>query len=158
VGEREGGLKNLIDKYKFERGYAAYKPLAELLVARIGTLPPDCTLVPIPTISKHIRVRGYDHALLLARQLGRLQGRPVRPLLRRKGSAVQHKATRRQRIIRAKNAFEVKFPLRADTTYVLIDDVYTTGATLEYAAETLLNAGARKVWAAVVARQPLDEL
>ena len=73
VGERADELRRVIDSYKFENAKAAHRVLARLLSERIGQLPSTVTIVPIPTSSSHIRQRGYDHTLLIAKELANLQ-------------------------------------------------------------------------------------
>lgn len=156
VGERSDTLRRLIDGYKFYNTRSAYKSLAGLLSERIGQLPEDVVIVPIPTISSHIRTRGYDHMLLIARRLAKLQRRPVATPVKRATRTTQRGASKSERIVQAKDAFEVDGNLDPTLTYLLLDDVMTTGATLQYATKTLLQAGAINVWVAVIARQPLD--
>ncbi|RYF28401.1 MAG: hypothetical protein EOO17_04860 [Chloroflexi bacterium] len=69
---------------------------------------------------------------------------------------MQRHATKSQRRKQASRAFTCKSELSTDTTYLLLDDVVTTGATMEYAAKCLRDAGAGDVWVAAIARQPLD--
>ncbi len=155
VGRREDVLRKLVDDYKFENAYAAHRVLADLLSQRIGQLPPDVTVVAIPSIAAHIRRRGYDHAGVLAKRLARLQKVAYAPLLKRKTATRQRGATKSQRIRQAKEAFEVRDRLSGGI-YLLVDDIVTTGATVKYAAQALRDAGASEVWVAVVARQTLD--
>lgn len=61
VGSRADVLKKVIDDYKFERIRAAHVLLAGLFDVTAPTLPADTIVVPIPTIAKHVRMRGYDH-------------------------------------------------------------------------------------------------
>ena len=156
VAQRQGSVQELIDAYKFENARAAYRPLADLLHARLPELPTDTIIVPIPTINSHIRQRGYDHTLLIARSLARRRGLAVVPLLRRQTNTKQRDATRRQREQQAKTAFHVKGAVDETPPYLLIDDIATTGATLRHAAKQLRAAGAKTIWVAVIARQPLD--
>ncbi len=152
VGEREDGLKNLINHYKFNRAKAAHLLIAELLDFALPDLPQDIFVTSVPTISSHIRQRGYDHAALMARTFAKIRKLPYRATVRRDSSAVQHGATRQERLRQAKNAFTCEAV--APKIYLLIDDIYTTGATMNYTAKSLKDAGATEVWAAVVARQP----
>jgi ComF family protein len=156
VAQRQGALQNLIDAYKFENARAASDSLADMLHARLPDLPEDTIIVPIPTISSHIRQRGYDHTLLIARSLARQRGFAVSSLLRRRTNSKQRDETRRQREQQAKEAFYVKGVVDDTRPYLLIDDIATTGATLRHAARELREAGASTVWVAVIARQPLD--
>ena len=156
AASRTGPLEMLIDAYKFENAKAAYRPLAELLIERLPDLPRETVLVPIPTISHHIRQRGYDHVQLVTREMGGHLGLAVSPCLRRVTATKQRDATRRQRELQAKRAFIVKGALRPDIPYLLVDDIATTGATLRYAAQALRDAGAQRIWVAAIARQPLD--
>lgn len=156
VGGRSDELKRLIDGYKFNNQYAAYRPLGDLLHARVDELPSSTIIVPIPTVSPHIRQRGYDHTLLIARYLAKKRFLCVPQSLKRVTSTHQQGASKVQRMKQAKAAFTVQRKLSANTPYLLIDDVMTTGATMQYAAEALKKHGATIVWAAVLARQPLD--
>lgn len=158
VGERNEILKNLLDGYKFQRQRQTYKILAKLLDETLPVFPAATVVVPIPTISGHIRQRGYDHMRLVAKELARLRKLTYSELLVHKTNTKQLGSSRRDRIAHAKVAYAVKpreTPSGA-TPYVLVDDVYTTGSTLQYAARTLREGGAEVIWAAVVARQPLD--
>lgn len=156
VGERSGGLEVLIDRYKFEYAEAAYRPLGDLLLACLPELPPETIVVPVPTVRAHIRQRGYDHALLLSRYIAKERGLTLAQPLDRLTTTLQRGADRKQRLSQAKTAFHVSVKLQTDIPYLLVDDVVTTGATLRYAAKALKEAGASVVWAAAVARQPLN--
>lgn len=157
VGERREALEKLINCFKFERAAAAHKALAELLDARLPQLPPNTVIVPVPTVASHIRQRGYDHTLLISRRLGKIRGLKVQTALFRASSTRQRGANKKQRLEQARQAYGFNAKLKSEAPYLLIDDICTTGATLRYAAETLKKAGAKDVWVAVVARQPLDK-
>lgn len=156
AGERAGGLEALINRYKFGHARSAYRPLGDLLHTRLPVLPSETVVVPVPTVASHIRQRGYDHTLLLAQYVAEKRGLKLAYPLERMTSATQRGAGRKQRIAQAKAAFSIKMELEKDAPYLLIDDIVTTGATLTYAAKALRSAGATMVWAAAVARQPLD--
>lgn len=130
--------------------------LADLLHIAVPYLPAETVIVPVPTVSSHIRQRGYDHTHLIAHRFAKQRGHRVRPLIERQTGTKQRGANRRQRMKQAKEAFAARRPLDPTVPYLLIDDVVTTGATLHYAAQTLQDAGAAIIWVAVVARQPLD--
>lgn len=156
VGERRDELLGAVDAYKFERAKAAGKTLAALLDAILPQLPTECRLVPVPTIASHIRERGYDHTLLMARSLARARGVLVdAKVLRRTHSLVQRGTTRSVRRRQAASAFTAG-PIDPEAIYVIVDDVVTTGATVQFAAKTLKDAGASQVWVAAICRQPLD--
>lgn len=156
VADRRDHLQRLVDGYKFTNAFAAYKPLADLLHERLPELPGDTVIVPVPTVASHIRQRGYDHMLLIARRFARLRHLSLETDLRRLTSTKQRDASRSQRIEQAKAAFACSKQLSANATYLLLDDVMTTGATMRYAAQALRDAGASTVWCATISRQPLD--
>lgn len=157
VGERSDVLLRLIDAYKFERAKACYVTIADLLAGCLPDLPPNTIVVPIPTITSHIRQRGYDHTLLLSRRIARLKNLNHATVLVRKTSTKQRGASRRERIAQAKQAFRLRSPVALDSPYLIVDDIITTGSTLKYAAQLLHEAGATEIWVAVVARQVSTE-
>lgn len=155
VSERSGAVKQVVDVFKFKRLHGAYRPLARLLSDTLPILPLSLVVTNVPTIPKNVRTRGYDHAALVARELARLRGLPYRQLLRRQSNDIQLGATRAMRVKQARRAFSSVGGAMPECV-LLIDDVYTTGSTISYAAKTLREAGVREVWVAVIARQVLD--
>ena len=156
VAERSGVVQKLIDELKFERKREAFRVLAELLNEKLPELPQETCLVPIPTAPRNIRRRGYDHMLIIVRELAKLRDLETAPLLVRKNNTTQHfapnaKARREQ----AKKFFEVsqKHIIKSQVNYVIVDDIFTSGATLQEAAVCLRQAGADLVSIAVIARQ-----
>jgi ComF family protein len=156
VGFREGPLKDLIDAYKFQRARSGYTVLADLLNSSLPDLPARTVIVPVPTVSSHIRERGYDHMMLIAKKFDKLRHLPVQPLVKRLTNITQHDLDATERERAAREAFTVEAKLDPKITYLLLDDVMTTGATVNYAARALRNAGAEHIFVAVVARQTLD--
>jgi len=145
--------KELIHRMKYERAQAGVRETATLMAGIVDALPDDVILVHIPTASSRVRTRGYDHSLLMARKISRLSGLPRLILLRRVGQAHQVGANRAARLRQLESAFRT---IREDTIrgkhIVLVDDVLTTGATLETAARVLKRAGAKRVSAIVFAQ------
>jgi ComF family protein len=156
VSEREGALERLINAYKFERVRSASMALVRLLDETVPDLLPGTIVASIPTVRSHVRIRGYDHAELLAKQLAKRRKLPYRRLLIRQTNDVQRGANRALRKKQAAAAFASR-PAKAPASVLLVDDVVTTGFTLLYAAETLRASGVKTVYAAVVAKQPLDQ-
>ena len=156
VGERDDVLQALIDAYKFARVKSTARTLASLLDVMLPVLPKDAVVVAVPTISKHIRQRGYDHIALVAKEFARKRKQRFETPLRRVNKASQRELTRRDRFKEAERAFRCRSTLE-DVPYLLIDDVVTTGATIQYCSQALMDVGAQNVWVAVIARQPLDK-
>ena len=156
VADRRDHLQQLIGNFKFTNAHAAHRPLAELLHEHLPTLPTNTIVVPVPTVSSHIRQRGYDHMLLIARHFARIRGYMLDTVLQRATSTQQRSKGRAERVRQARSAFVCNKSLDPDKPYLLIDDVITTGATVRYAAQKLLDSGASAVWVASISRQPLD--
>lgn len=156
MGARDGVLRTLIDEYKFRYRREAAGILANIMHRSAPALPDNAIIVPIPTHRTHVRERGFDHALLLAKKFARRRRMPVQQLLRRETSTVQRASTKKVRLQQARHAFSVKGVLDSAPTYVLLDDVVTTGATVNAAARELRQAGAKHVWVFAMCRQPLD--
>lgn len=152
----EGLLRRLLLRLKFGCDPGLGRFLGLLLERR---LPPELqvdAVVPVPLAYRRLRERGYNQALELARPAAKLltSGRPRHELLRRvRTTAPQTGLSRDVRQSNLKGAF-VAAPAAAGLRVLLLDDVLTTGATLEAATLALLEAGAVSVFAAVCARTP----
>lgn len=150
---RSDELAQMISAFKYDSIRAFGKAFAELLSSCLPPqLPQNTVIVPMPTIRKHIRERGFDHAYLIAKELGRLRHLPCTQLIGRAKNTVQVGASRDQRLTQAKSAYKLLAPPDPNKTYLVIDDVWTTGASLCAACELLTKNGARLPMVAVLAR------
>jgi len=156
VGERTGTLQRLIGGFKFQNMKAAARNLAQLLDERLPELPANTLIIPIPTAPSHVRERGYDHLLLIARYFAQYRQLAISPVLKRASTATQHTASRQTRLEQAKSAFRLSDTIDPDVPYLLLDDVITTGSTIDEASRLLSMSGAKTVWVGALARQPLD--
>ena len=112
-------------------------------------------LIPVPLHIKRLRERGFNQSLLLAKELGKKYKLPVNfSLLKRcKFTLTQTGLNKSEREKNIKGAFAVADKKKiAGENIILIDDVYTTGATINECAQILLKAGAQKVAALTLAR------
>lgn len=156
VGEREGILRRAIDDLKFNHVYQAAQVLAELLDDTLPILPSDTVISYVPTTATNVRIRGYDQSALVAKRFARKRKLPYQMLLRKVTSTHQRGASRSVRLVRAEQAFEVSTE-SIPRTALLIDDIITTGATVEHASRVLRTAGTSVVLVAALAKQPLDQ-
>lgn len=145
--------KQLIHDFKFERKQAAAEPIARLMKEALPYLSKVTVVVHIPTATKRVRMRGYDHAELIANELARLLGLKQRTALRRITQTRQVGAHREARLAQMEHAFELHQRTSVNVPVLLVDDLVTTGATLESAARLLRGAGAKKVDAVVFAQK-----
>lgn len=154
-GER---VREAVHALKFQGKTALARPLGDLM-AEVGSrvLPVaavDC-LVPVPLHPSREAERGFNQSVLLARRVSRRWGVPVEPraLRRRRSTPSQTDLDAEARRANVKDAFQVYRSRAVDGRHVLlIDDVFTTGATVSECARVLLDAGARTVGVLTVAR------
>jgi predicted amidophosphoribosyltransferase len=147
-----GVARDLVGALKF----AHARPLAGVMAAHIaaGMPPGTCdgaTLVAVPAHPARARARGYDQAALLAAALARRTGAPVARPLRRRGPPLrQLGASRAERLEQGRIDVRARGPVPARV--VLVDDVHTTGATLDACARALRAAGCVEITALTWAR------
>lgn len=156
VGARKAVLQRLIGSYKFNGLRSAASHLAKLLAQTTPPLSASTIVTWIPTNPRHIRQRGYDHMRRIARLYAKKRNYHCEPLLLRRTNYVQHHSDRQTRLTQVVGAFEAAKALKPERTYIILDDIYTTGATVTEAARVLRAAGARSIYIGVIARQPLD--
>jgi ComF family protein len=167
-GSYEGGLRELIHLLKYSGVRPAANVLGRMLAEAIAELEPDFSadtiaVVPVPLYRAKLRQREFNHAELIAKSAVKLaavkQGVPSRllfspeVLVRKRETPSQTGLTRHQRRENVRGAFAVPHPETVKGHEVLVvDDVFTTGATVSECARVLRRAGAAKVWVATVAR------
>ena len=105
-------------------------------------------IVPVPLHKKKRRLRGYNQAELLAAEISRKCGIPLKRnlLCKNKETEQQKSLARQKRKANLKDAFCVKEKITSGQSFLLIDDVYTTGSTADAAALVLKEAGAKEVY------------
>lgn len=153
MGERDELLGKLIHDYKYQSVRALSKSLAELLAAALPDHSCPIVLVPLPTATHHIRARALDHTYQIAKYLAKLKGYQVARLLLRAENTVQVGADSKTRLAQAASAYRLNPRLKIDpsVTYFLLDDVWTTGASMKAALHLLEKSGGESLAAAVIA-------
>jgi ComF family protein len=158
IGLYQGALREMIHAMKYQRIYGLVRPLADLLAAQFKfhwhEHQPDL-LASVPLHRSRLRSREFDQALALANYVGQQVDIPVTGDLlirhRRTASQVNLNAAQRRRNVRG--AFRLRDPQACQgKSLLLIDDVYTTGATAGECARLLQQAGARWVGVYTLAR------
>ena len=152
----DGAVRKAIQRFKFSGRQSYARPLARMMAHALETRMPAAFDVVsfVPTNAHNLRVRGYDHAELLARELAAFTGKPYLAALkktRRTRPMFDLKpAERRANVL---GAFTLACPpaLVQGKVVLLADDVLTTGATVSECARTLLEAGAERVYAVAAA-------
>lgn len=150
------------DQLVLDLKYRAQLALARILAQRLascidrrnGTADVPDILVAVPLSSLRLAERGFNQAMEIARPLGQLLGVPVRtPVVRIRHTEAQAALPLTQRRKNVRDAFLVRDPV-AGLRIGVVDDVMTTGSTLDEFARALKRAGAREVQNLVVARTP----
>ena len=154
----DGGLMKAIHQFKYEEKSYLANSLGPLLASfakeRLKEMD-DCLVMPVPLHPKRLRERGFNQSLLLARYIADLSGTELDFLsLRRiRYTRPQTGLQRDERRKNVRRAFELKNPhLAKGRTVILVDDVATTGNTLNECARALKRSGAEKVFCMVLAR------
>jgi ComF family protein len=154
----EGPLKEAIHKFKYNGVFPLMKVFGDLLQPCFNTLAqeyPVDLLIPVPLHRRRLRERGFNQALLLVMELSKRMRIPYeeRALAKIKETPVQIALKKRERRKNLKGAFQVNDQEAIkEKSIVLVDDVYTTGATVNECSRALLAAGAKQVAVLTVAR------
>lgn len=147
-----GTAKAIVWRLKFTGAQAAAVSIAKVM-ASLFQPQFDTYIVPVPTASSRARQRGFDQAALIAKAYARLTGTAYLPCLTRFGQKQQRGSKGLERRQQLNGMYAVtKLNKIKGSNILLIDDVATTGATLEAAAETLRLGGAQNIQALVFTR------
>jgi ComF family protein len=160
LGPYRAPLSDAIHALKYQGLRVLARPLAEQLAQfwQVSALPVDAVM-PVPLHPARQRARGYNQSALLARGFGALMGLPVREDLvaRDRHTRPQVGLGRDDRLSNVRGAFVLRTRFPRGMRILLVDDVLTTGATLEACAQPLLDAGAASVYALTLARSTLAD-
>lgn len=151
-----GVVESLVRRFKFHHDLAAGRMLAGVLAARLVALgaPRPQLMVPVPLHWRRRLVRGFNQSEMLCRDLaGWLEGPPWYPLLgRRRHTSSQSALPAARRTGNVRGAFRVRRAFPGLRHVVLVDDVMTTGSTVNECARVLRRAGVERVDVWVIAR------
>lgn len=154
----EGPIRDLIHSFKYSRNTHLRYPLALLTLEGLGNFLYDQRphiIIPVPLHPSRLRQRGFNQAVLLGSTLSRRLSLPMLldTLARIRQTEPQIELSAAERRLNVKGAFAVKKPERiAGKRILLLDDVMTTGSTMDECAKELKKAGAEMVIAATIAR------
>jgi ComF family protein len=151
----EGAIRDLIHSFKYNRLTHLRYPLALLTLEGMSEFHDPHLIVPVPLHRSRLRQRGFNQAVLLGRVLSRQLSLPMLPdaLVRTRQTEPQIELSATERRVNVKGAFSVKRPDHvAGKRILLLDDVMTTGSTMDECAKELKKAGAEVVIATAIAR------
>ena len=160
----ETTIKEMIHTLKYNGTRELAKPLGNLLTItlKIHSVPPTWHAVPkndwivtaVPLTKKRERQRGFNQAELIAQHVAERGGYQFEKVLKREHfKKTQIELSNEKRVSNVKNAFTVNNNHSVNNAAIIIvDDVYTTGSTLEECARVLKISGAKEVWGLTVAR------
>lgn len=150
-----GSLRDIIHKFKYNDLYILGKSLASMLATcyTINQMKADI-IVPVPLHKSRLKERGYNQSAILAKELARRLQLPVEEkiLVRFRKTQSQMSLNANDRQNNVANAFSCRNDLLTAKSVLLIDDVCTTGATLDACATALKASGAKAVHGLTVAR------
>lgn len=151
----DGAVMDAIHRFKYSGRVILGPPLGRMFKHMPEGLPSSADLVmPVPLHKKRLRMRGFNQSLLLAKEAARIFSARLdyMNLRRVRHTGQQTDLTAQERKKNVSGAFAVERPEGLNgKKVVLVDDVYTTGATIKECAKTLKKAGA-EVWALTLAR------
>jgi ComF family protein len=155
VGYFEGPLREAIHQFKYRPCRSLGTPLGAWMADRVRMLLNIDMIMPVPLHPKRLRQRGFNQALLLAHRINVRHDIPLvyDNLARVRPTRPQVELTGEERVKNVAGAFSLRFPeIVEDKHILLIDDVFTTGATMNECAAVLKRAGAKQVTACTLAR------
>jgi ComF family protein len=155
IGYFEGPLREAVLQYKYRPCRALGRPLGKWMAENIRIAEDIDIVIPVPLHVKRLKQRGFNQALLLAHQVSDVFRIPIScdNLLRVRYTRPQVELSGEERIKNVVGAFGLKEPeALKGKQVVIVDDVFTTGATMNECAAVLKSAGAAQVNAITLAR------
>jgi competence protein ComFC len=167
IWEYEGVIKSLLHNIKYngmthavaetvQNTYISmagdvmrFKPFLSYLLSR------DTYITYVPMFKRKEKLRGFNQAAVFAQEVGKAVGKSVVSLLEKiVDTKAQVDLTKEERLQNVKGAFQLKSETLIPQNVVLVDDVWTTGATMKECCKVLKKSGVEKVWGFTIARTP----
>jgi len=155
VGYYEGTLREAIHQFKYRPCRSLGKPLAQWMLNNIRLVSGLDCIMPVPLHRKRLRQRGFNQALLLSHAVSDAYGirLSIDNLLRIRYTRPQVELSGQERIANVEGAFSLHHPQDINgANILLVDDVFTTGSTINECSKVLKKAGAERVNALTLAR------
>lgn len=155
-------MRQVIAKFKYRDNAYLSKKLAQILYHRFGKELQEIDIIAaVPLHTKRLRKRKFNQSLMLAKTLATLSNITLNPhlIIRKKNTIAQAGLSKKERENNLRNAFEINKDYQKlinHKTILLIDDVMTTGATLENCTKTLKKNGASQVYVLTIAKTTFD--
>jgi competence protein ComFC len=149
----KGPIRKLIHFVKYKHSYSLVADVLPQFLKNVSLeFDPDMVIVPIPLSKERLQLRGFNQSEVIATVLAKTFGEKVslNVLTRVKNTTTQTSLTRADRILNLKDAFSARETVKGKS-FLLVDDVWTTGSTLNEAAKELKRKGAKRVYAFTVA-------
>jgi len=149
----QGSIRHLLAGLKFAAHYKHARLLGMLLAVHLQSRPKPALLLPMPLHNKRYRQRGFNQSIEIAKTVAKRLHIPLvlNLCIRQRDTPEQKNLSAKQRRQNIKNAFVVRRPLQGETVAIL-DDIMTTGSTVQELALALKQAGAGRVEVWVCAR------
>ena len=147
IGYYKGPLKELILAFKYKKDFSAGEVLVSLIEKKIQELGKDYYLTFIPISKESLKERGFNQCEYLARELGFRNNLKVMDTLEKvKETKIQKTLSKEERSVNLTGAFKIKAGNNVfGNKFILIDDVITTGATIEEGIRELKENGAKEI-------------
>ncbi len=161
LGDREGVLAKILDDAKFNGWRENFEILALILSQSLKKnnlfydFKDNIIIVPVPTSARHTRQRGVAHSEFMAEVLANELSVEKADIITRTSHFVQKGASAKVRKKQALEGYQLIGTIDPNKTYVILDDIKTTGATINSISDILLQAGAIEVWAVYLMRQKI---
>ncbi len=155
--EYEGVIRDVIFKIKYDGMFDVIDELVgKAFEIREPYVPEDTIITFVPMFKKKEKRRGFNQAELIAKKVGEITGREVFPLIEKiKDTPSQTELDKEERLINVKDSFALFRPglnKSLAENVLLIDDVWTSGATMGECCKILKKSGVKKVWGFTLAR------
>ncbi|MGC8637952.1 MAG: ComF family protein [Athalassotoga sp.] len=152
----EGKIKEMIRSYKYGGSISLYRYFVDIFDELFDNFPPpDSVITTVPITFNSFKIKGFDHMKKIGRSLSKKRGIQFLDLIevvRQKKQQVNSTFEERKTLVKGKYGVKIHELYKTDGKIAILDDVFTTGATVNECARVLKEAGARSVYVYAIAK------